>query len=168
MPGRSGGGPGRFRAVCGALLVSPFVLGVDVTPPKKGLTPATASAFTLSLPVARETVVLEPLRGPLLRDLAKRRRMEDVARKVAAWWPQRPARFRIIAGNALPMLYYLYPMDPRLSPFIRSCSAAECAQFRARGIPLYVLPDVTQRMRISEGRTPEPGWMPLAGAEVAR
>jgi hypothetical protein len=103
-----------------------------------------------------------------LRDLAKRRRMDDVARKVEAWWPQRPARFRLIAGNALAMLYYLYPMDPRISPFMRSCSAAESARFRAEGIPLYVLPDVVQRMRVSEGLTSDPGWMPLAGAEGAR
>ena len=160
--------PARFRAVCVALLVSPFVFGVDVAPPKKGLTPATKSAFTLALPVARETVVLEPLRGPLLRDLAKRQRMEVVARDVAAWWPHRPAQFRIIAGSAVSMLYDLYPLDPHVAPFVRTYTAAERADLQAQGIPVYVLPDVLQRMRISEGPSDESGLLPLAGPRVGR
>ena len=158
--------PGRFRAVCLAGLVSPFLLGVDVTPPKKGLTPASPSPLTLLLPFARETVVIEPFRGALLRDLAKRRRLQEVARRLEAWWPQRPARFRIAAGNTIAMLYYLFPVDPRVAPFARWYSAEERADARSQGIPLYVLPDVTHRMRISEGLTSTAGLLPLAGAEL--
>ena len=161
--------PARFRAVCVALLLSPFVFGVDVSPPKKGLTPASASAFSLALPVARETVVVDPLRGPMLRDLAKRRRMEDVARRLEAWWPHHPERCRIIAGSAISMMYYLFPSDPHHSPFARSCSADERAQLLGQSIPIYVLPDVVQRMRIAEGRGfAAAGLLPVAGAELER
>jgi hypothetical protein len=157
--------PARFRAVCVAGLVSPFLFGVDVTPPKKGLAPATPSPLTLRVPVARETVVIEPFRGPLLRDAAKRQRMRDVERQLEAWWPQRPARFRLAAGNMIAMLYYLFPVDPREAPFARWYSTAERADARSQGIPVYVLPDVTHRMRISEGLTSTAGLIPLAGAE---
>jgi hypothetical protein len=157
--------PARFRTVCVALLVSPFLFGVDVAPPKKGLTPAHPSRLTLRLPVAAETVVVEPFRGPLLRDLAKRERMRDVERRLEAWWPQRPPRFRLAAGNMIAMLYYLFPVDPRVAPFARWYSTAERADARSQGIPLYVLPDVTHRMRISEGLTSTAGLSPLAGAE---
>lgn len=158
--------PGRFRAVCLALLVSPFLFGVDVAPPKKGLTPAHPSPMTLRLPVARETVVIEPFRGALLRDFAKRERMLDVERRLVAWWPQRPERFRLAAGNMIAMLYYLFPVDPREAPFARWYSTAERADARSQGVPIYVLPDVTHRMRISEGLTSTAGLSPLAGAEA--
>jgi hypothetical protein len=160
--------PARFRAVCVALLASPFVLGVDIEPPKKGLTPATPSALSLAFPVSRETVVIEPLRGALLRDLAKRQRMAEVARQVEAWWPRRPQPCRIAAGNMISLLYYLYPEDSRTAPFARTYSAAERAQFQAEGVALYVLPDVTRRMCISEGLTQVSGLLPLAGAELER
>jgi hypothetical protein len=157
--------PARFRAVCAAALVSPFLFGVDVAPPKKGLTPATASAFALRLPVAHETVVIEPLRGPLLRDQAKRQRMQDMTARLEAWWPQRPAQFRLAAGGMIAMLYYLFPVDPREAPFARSYTPAERADAAARGIPIYALPDVAERLRLSEGPGATAGLLPLAGAE---
>ena len=160
--------PGRFRAVCVALLLSPFLFGVDVAPPKKGLTPASGSPFTLAVPVARETVLIEPFRGAVLRDFAKRQRMDEVARQLLAWWPQRPARFRIAAGNMVSVMYYLFSEDPHSAPFARGYSAAERTRLEAEGIPLYVLPDVTHRMRISEGPTSVAGLLPLAGAERGR
>jgi len=160
--------PARFRALCAALLASPFVLGVDVTPPKKGLSPATASALALDLKVGRETVVVEPLRGPVLLELAKRRRMDQVARALVAWWPERPARFHIAAGNLIAMLYYLFPEDPHHSPFMRAYPAEDRARLRAEGVPLYVLPDVVRRMRISDGLGSAAGLLPLAGAEAER
>jgi hypothetical protein len=62
------------------------------------------------------------------------------------------------------MLYYLFPVDPRVAPYARWYSAAERADALSQGIPLYVLPDVTHRMRISEGLTSTAGLLPLAGA----
>ncbi len=153
--------PVRFRAVCVALLVSPFVLGIDIDPPKKGLSPARRSAFEIRVPVANETVVLEPLRGAVLRDLAKRQRMQSVARDLVAWWPRRPAVFQLATGNLTPMMYYLFPVDPRTAPFARSYSPAELSAARAQGVPVYVLPDVVERMRISEGLQSADGLLQL-------
>jgi hypothetical protein len=64
------------------------------------------------------------------------------------------------------MLYYLFPVNPREAPFARWYSTAERADARSQGVPIYVLPDVTHRMRISEGLTSTAGLSPLAGAEA--
>lgn len=157
--------PLRFRAVAVALLLSPFVLGVDVSPPKKGLTPATASLADWRLPVASETVVIEPLRGPILLDLAKRERMSQVLDALAAWWPQRPASFRLMAGNLSTMLYHRFPTDPHLAPWDKSYPPEARAAFRAEGLPIFVLPDVVPRLRIQEGAVDVSALRPLAGAE---
>ena len=161
--------PARFRAVCVALLVSPFVLGVDVDPPKKGLSPEHRAALEIRIPVARETVVVEPFRGAVMRDLAKRRRMQAVARRLEAWWPTRPPAFRLAAGNMNAMMYYLFPVDPHVAPFARSYTPAELADARAAGIPVYVLPEVTARLRLSDGPATVDGLLPLTGtAELSR
>src|SRR5260221_9947895 len=107
-------------------------------------------------------------RGPVVRDLAKRQRMEEVAQALVAWWPPRPAQFRIAAGNMIAMMYYLFPESPLIAPFTRTAPAAERAEPTARGGPLYSLPDVARRMRISEGLTSAAGFLPLAGAEPQR
>ena len=158
--------PMRFRAVCAALLVSPFLFGIDASPPKKGLTPTRTSPYAFSVPLGRETIIVEPFRGPVLRDLAKRQRMMEVARALEAWWPGRPAETRIASGNMMSVLYYLFPMDPRKAPFTRDVTAVEQADALARGAPILVLPDVVPRMRISQGLTSTAGLQPLAGSEA--
>src|SRR5262249_47574501 len=134
--------------------------------PKKGLTPTRRSPGAIVIPVTGESVVIEPLRGALIRDDAKRHRMADVARQVAAWWPTRPAHFELAAGNPGAVLYYLFPEDPHRSPYARSYSAVQRAEAVAQGVPVYVLPDVVARMRIAEGPVSTAGLIPLAGAEV--
>jgi hypothetical protein len=156
--------PARFRAVCAAFLLSPFVFGVDVEPPKKGLTPATPSP-TLSLAVSGQTVVVEPFRGPLLRDHAKRERMQQVADQLERWWPQRPPRFLLAAGNMVPMVYHLFPAPPAAFPVAREYPPAAREQARREGIPIFVLPDVARRMALSEHVRAIPGLLPLAGAQ---
>ena len=157
--------PARFRAVCAAFLLSPFLFGVDVEPPKKGLTPATASAPSWRLPVSRETVVIEPLRGPLLRDHAKRERMQAVAEALERWWPTRPARFMLVAGNMTSMVYHLFPEPPHERQYARSYDPAAREQARRAGIPIYALPDVARRMALNERVPVIPGLIPLAGAQ---
>jgi hypothetical protein len=66
------------------------------------------------------------------------------------------------------MLYYLFPESPLTAPFTRTVSAAERAELQARGVPLYALPDVVSRMRISEGLTSAAGLLPLPVVEPAR
>jgi hypothetical protein len=157
--------PARLRAVCTAFLVSPFCFGVDVEPPKKGITPATTSAPSWQLPLSGETIVVEPLRGPLLRDHAKRERMQDVAERLARWWPQRPAKFEISAGNLTPMMYHLFPEPSGEQHYARSYPPAAREQAQRDGIPIYVLPDVARRMALRERVPSIPGLIPLAGAE---
>lgn len=157
--------PARFRAVCVAFLLSPFLFGIDVEPPKKGLTPATASAPSWRLPVSHETVVIEPLRGPLLRDHAKRERMQSVAEALERWWPSRPARFMLAAGNMTPMVYHLFPEPPHELQYARSYDPAAREQARQAGIPIYALPDVARRMALNEHVPAIPGLIPLAGAQ---
>jgi len=157
--------PTRFRAVCVAFLLSPFLLGVDVEPPKKGLMPPTASAPAWRLPVGHETVVVELLRGPVLRDHAKRMRMQQVADRLEQWWPTRPERFLLAAGNLTPMVYHLFPAPPAERHYARSYTPEARAQAQREGIPIFVLPDVARRMALTEHVQTIPGLIPLAGAK---
>jgi len=141
----------RFRVLCAALLLSPFLCGVDIEPPKKGATPAGGSPLTWRLQVGGQSVVVEPLRGPVPRDHAKRVEMDRLARAVRAWWPQRPERFQIVAGSSYAMLYHLFPLRASEHPFIRSLTAGERATARAAGIALFALPDGLRRMQENEG-----------------
>jgi hypothetical protein len=157
--------PARFRAVCVAFIASPFLFGIDVEPPKKGLTPATASVPSWRLPVVHETVVIEPLRGPVLRDHAKRVRMLQVANQLERWWPERPPRFLIATGNLTPMVYHLFPEPSDVHHYARSYPPAAREQARREGIPIYALPDVARRMALNERVRAIPGLIPLAGAQ---
>jgi hypothetical protein len=92
-------------------------------------------------------------------------RAGDVARRLGAWWPQRPPRFRLTAGNMLAMLYNLSPVGAGVAPFARWYSAEERADARSQGISLYVWADVAHCERISEGLASSDGLSLLAGAE---
>jgi hypothetical protein len=155
--------PARFRVACVALLLSPFLLGVDVEPPKKGLTPLEPSRPSWRFTLSGETVVVEPLRGPLLRDHAKREHMQQVADWLERWWPGRPPRFLIAAGNLVPMLYHLFPEPDPDRRWARSYPPAAREQAIRDGIPVFVLPDAGRRMAISEHVSAIPGLVPLAG-----
>ena len=157
--------PARFRGVCVAFLLSPFLFSIDVEPPKKGLTPATASAPSWRFTLSRETVVLEPLRGPILRDRAKRMRMQEVADQLERWWPSRPAHSLLAAGNLVSMVYHLFPENPHELPYAKSYDAAAREQARRAGIPIFALPDVSRRMAINERVPAIPGLIPIAGAQ---
>jgi hypothetical protein len=157
--------PARFRTVCAAFLLSPFLFGVDVEPPKKGLTPAAASAPAWRLVVSREPVVIEPLRGPVLRDHAKRMRMQQVATILQRWWPGRPEHFLLAAGNLVPMVYHLYPEPLAERHYAPSYPPAARDQAQREGIPIFVLPDVERRMALAERTRSIPGLIPLAGAQ---
>jgi len=157
--------PARFRAVCVAFLLSPFLFGVDVEPPKKGVTPLTSSALSWRIPVSGETVVIEPLRGPLLRDHAKRQHMQAVADQLQRWWPGRPERFLMATGNLTAMVYHLFPEPLGERPYARSYDPAAREQARRAGIPIFALPDVARRMALNERVPAIPGLIPLAGAQ---
>ena len=159
--------PRRFRAVCAAFLAAPFVLGVDVDPPKKGATPSAPSPASLRFVLSGETLVVEPWRGPLLRDHAKRVRMQEVEEWLERWWPGRPERFLIAAGNLTPMLYYLFPEPPFQRHVERFLPPAVRERARLEGTPIFALPDAARRMATAEGVRTIPGLIPLAGSRTA-
>jgi hypothetical protein len=144
----------RFRAVCATFLLAPFVLGIDVEPPKKGPTPPGTSPLAMRLIVSGQVIVVEPLRGPALRDRAKRIEQERIATSLIAWWPTHPEPFLLVAGNSAPMLYHLFPQAPHRRPFLRSLDARHRAEAVAAGVPIFALPDAMRRMR-TEGAAPE-------------
>ncbi len=154
----------RFRAVCAALILSPFLLGVDVEPPKKGPTPAEPSPFAVRVPISGQTIVVEPLRGPAMRDHAKRLEQRRLAASLEAWWPRRPERFLLAAGNSMPMLYHLFPQAPRARPFVRTLDDRQRAEATASGVALFALPDAMRRMRVMGGGDAVEGITLLAGA----
>ena len=157
----------RFRFVCAALLLSPFLLGVDVNPPKKGATPSASSPLALRFSVSGETVVVEPLRGPALRDRDKRVAQQRLADALEAWWPERPARFLLAAGNSAPMLYHLFPQPPYQRPFVRTFDARQRAEAAASGVTLFALPDAMRLMRAKESAAALDGVTLLAGSTGA-
>src|SRR5262249_48001505 len=115
-------------------------------------------------------VVIEPLRGPLLRDHAKREHMQQVAEWLQRWWPERPQRFLLAAGNLSSMLYNLFPVrglpEPHDRPWARTYPPAVREQARRDGVRSFVLPDVGRRMAPGEHVSSTPGLAPLAGAQV--
>ncbi len=161
--------PNRFRAVCAALLLSPFLLGVDVEPPKKGATPAGAAAgpYAWRTTVSGETIVVEPFRGPVPRDHAKRVEQQRLADRLQTWWPQRPERFLLVAGNSRAMLYHLFPQAADQQPFVRALTPRQRAEAEEQGVSLFALPDAHRRMQPDEGMSRLEGVTLLAGTERA-
>ncbi len=128
-----------------ALVVSPFVLGVDAVPPKKAVTPATRSALAREFPLGHETMVIDPLRGQLLMDDAKRRRTMTLLRAgLEELDRQRPGDL-LLAGQLEFVLFSTAP-DDRAHPRYRDCvSRTELDTTLGRGARVVYLPDVRSR-----------------------
>ena len=133
-----------FQAFCVAVLLSPFVLGVDATPPKKGVTPATRSPLARALrPGGREAFVIDPLRGPLLMDRDKRRAQMDILARARARWTRLPPDAVVLAGL----------LDLPLHLIIRSGTIADfdivtlddLRRMIREGRPVFYLPDAPGR-----------------------
>src|SRR5205823_14811914 len=87
-----------LRAACAGILLSPFVLGVDVVPPKKGVAPRVRSPLAITWPAGAVAIVLDPLRGPLLQDHDKRVRASEIVSRVIAERASLPPRTLLFAG----------------------------------------------------------------------
>ena len=134
-----------FLATCLLLIASPFVLGVDAVPPKKAVSPTRCSALAREFRLGREIMVLDPLRGQLLMDDAKRRRtMALVPVALEQLERQQPGDL-LLAGQLEYVLFYIAP-DDRNHPRYRDClSRAELDTCFARGARVVYLPDVRRR-----------------------
>ena len=140
-----------LRPCLAALILSPLVLGVDVVPPKKGNTPARPSPLAFEFRVGPETAVVEPLRGPLLLDAAKRERSMAIARRTLAALGRLPDRAFLLAGVLHPVLFYFAPDDPRHPLYTDLIGAAALADSLRVGRRVYYLPDLPRRARRVDG-----------------
>ena len=133
---------GLFRASMAALLVAPFLLGLDVVPPKKGVTPRARSPLALEFRAAGGTLVLDPLRGPLLMDQDKRTRSVALAERTV---PVLDRRRIVLAGVLNPVLFYYAPDDPRHPRYVDLLPRGALEDTLRAGIEVLYLPDVRLR-----------------------
>lgn len=143
------------RRLClAALLLSPFVLGVDADPPKKGISAPPAGSWTLRRGAAGRTVVLDVWRGPLLLDHAKRERAERVSTAVLAARAHWPERSYVLAGVLSAELVARGGLD-RARPWLTDvASAAELRDSLAAGVRVVLLPGSRERHLAMAGYDP--------------
>jgi len=143
-----------LRACLAAMVVSPFLLGVDVVPPKKGLTPEHRSPFARELKVSSETAVVDPLRGPLLMDADKRERTMAVAARTLPALARWPDDAFLMVGVLHPVLFYYAPDNPRHPVYTDLLRAPDLADMLQHGRRVFYLPDVRRRARRMAGYDP--------------
>ena len=137
---------GWFRAVCAAAIVSPFILGVDVDPPKKGVQPATRSPLAISRPMGAHRILLEPLRGPLLLDHAKRERARAIVDRVAAARAALAPGAFVIAGVLNAELEIRLPLGHGERWYTDYVPEPELRALRAQGRDVLLLPAARERV----------------------
>jgi len=144
-----------FQGLALAIVISPFVLGLDVEPPKKGLSPDVRSPLCWRIQLGHsERFVLDALRGPLIEDYDKRVRTMRVVQSTLAALASIPPRARVIVGAAGPELFDSLPGPIPPNRFFNTMSRREFEAFRAAGDPVYVLPDAAERTQRAEGYDP--------------
>jgi hypothetical protein len=133
-----------FRPLCVAIAFSPFVLGVDVAPPKKGITPLERSAQARTFRIGgRETFVMDPRRGPLLMDQDKRHAQMTTIAGAAARWPALPRNGVVVAGLLdLPLHREIATAPLETFDVLRP---EHLAGFIHEGRPVFYLPDAPER-----------------------
>lgn len=136
----------RMRRVCvAALVVSPFVMGVDAVPPKKGVAPATRSPWTIEAGSRGRAAVLDVLRGPLLQDHDKRVRAERICSATLAARPRFAPRTYVVAGVLSAELIARGGVD-RANPWLTDlASEAELRDSVAAGAQVVLLPGARER-----------------------
>jgi len=145
---------GWFRAVCAAAIVSPFILGVDVEPPKKGVPPLTRSPLAITRPAGGHRIVFEPLRGPLLRDHAKRVRARAIVDRVAAARATLPPGAFVLAGVLNAELEIRLPLGHGDRWYTDYVSEPDLRNLRAQGRDVLLLPAARERILQVAGYDP--------------
>jgi hypothetical protein len=134
-----------FRIALGFILLAPFLLGIDVVPPKKGVAPLRYSPLAIEGRIAHERAIIEPTRGPLLMDHDKRTRMMALVRETLPALDRMPAGGLLLAGNLNPVLFYYQPEDPAHIRYLDMLPRARVDERLRRGESVYYLPDVRSR-----------------------
>jgi hypothetical protein len=127
-------------------LLSSFVLGTDIIPPKKGLTPLTRGPWTLERRVSGETLVVDVLRGPIVMDRDKRVRTEQVIGRTLAVWSPRPDAPFLMCGVLDPVMIYLAPEDRYHPRYWDHLTRQELDRRLAAGERVVYLPDLRERV----------------------
>jgi hypothetical protein len=145
---------GWFRAVCAGVIVSPFILGVDVDPPKKGVPPLTRSPLAITMPAGGHRIVLEPLRGPLLLDHAKRVRARTIVDRLAAARATLPPGALVFAGVLNAELEIRLPLGRGSRWYTDYVSEPDLKALRAQGRDVLLLPAARERVMQVAGYDP--------------
>jgi hypothetical protein len=145
---------GWFRAVCAAAIVSPFVLGVDAVPPKKGVPPLTRTPLAITRLAGGHPIVLEPLRGPLLMDHAKRVRARAIVDRVAAARSTLSPGVYVFAGVLNAELEARLPVGNDAPWYADYLSEPDLRRLRAQGRDVLLLPAARDRVLQVAGYDP--------------
>jgi hypothetical protein len=96
----------KFRVVCIALILSPFMFGMNRT----GLEISPdVSAQAISFDVAGGKIYIDPLNGPIFNDHSKRKKMLDQIDKVFTEAGKLTTKSVIVTGEVYPLLINTFP-----------------------------------------------------------
>jgi hypothetical protein len=135
-----------FRAACIGAIAGSFVFGVDVVPPKKGVAPLVRSRLAITRPAGAYSVVLDPLRGPLLQDHDKRVRAASIVSRVIAERPKLPPQILLFAGVLDAELTDRLPQDRKHPWYVDYLLEPDLRALVAQGTPVYLLPGARARV----------------------
>jgi len=133
-----------FRVAALALVLSPFLLGADLVPPKKGLVPLTRSAACLRRTVSGQLLVVDVLRGPVIQDHDKRVRAQMILDDAFPLLSALPDSSLLLAGTLAGPVFLRHWRDPEFADVV---PLAEIEKRVAAGKHVYYLPDLPDRTK---------------------
>lgn len=140
------------------ILISPFLVGVDIEPPKKGITPLTRSTAIRKTQISGETFVIDFLRGPILMDYDKRIAIDKTLERAILKHGSLPDKTIVLSGLLeRMMLYYFHPdIVPKTKDvvYIDKLSMQELKDAIDKGYHVYYLPDARERTMRAENYDP--------------
>lgn len=133
-----------FRIAAAALVAAPFLLGADLIPPKKGVSPLERSPLCLYRSVAGQQLVVDPLRGPVQQDHDKRRRAQQILDSTFPRLDSLPEGSLLIAGTLAGPVFLRNWQNPEFADVV---PLAEVEKRVGTGRRVYYLPDLPERTR---------------------
>lgn len=135
-----------FRTAAFALVISPFLFGADLVPPKKGLVPLSRSAACLRRTISGQQLVVDVLRGPVIQDHDKRVRAQMILDAAFPLFEALPDSSLLIAGTLAGPVFLRHWRDPEFADVVPLKVIEERI---GAGKHVYYLPDLPERtMRI--------------------
>jgi hypothetical protein len=129
-----------FRLVCVGLCLSPFVFGIGR---ESSASAQTYSSHALHLGDAGRGLVVDPLRGPVLRDYAERLHGMAFVERVLAHAPLLPEDSVIVVGYWLPQIQSRIGSETDLAGrFVYLLDMESLSRHQAAGAAVYFLPEM--------------------------